>query len=152
MLRYFYENGLIKIMEKQPENWKEAIRFSGEIMKEHQLITDQYVEDIIRDCQEYGPYIVIVPQVALPHSSAESKGVLGTGIGLTVLPESVSFEEGNSDKDAKIFFMLAAKDSSTHMDNIANLSELLMEEDMISDLLSIESMEDFERVLNKHRQ
>lgn len=152
MLRYFYDNGLIKIMKKQPKNWEEAIQFSGEVMKEHQLITDQYVEDIIRDCHEYGPYIVIVPQIALPHSSAESKGVLGTGIGLTILPESVSFEEGNSDKDAKIFFMLAAKDSSTHMDNIAKLSELLMEEDMISDLLTIETMEDFERVLNKHNQ
>ncbi|WP_440896521.1 PTS sugar transporter subunit IIA [Amphibacillus sp. Q70] len=150
MLRYFYDHQLIKIMDKQPKDWEEAIRFSGEIMKEHGLITNQYIEDVIADCHEYGPYIVIIPEVAIPHSSANSKGVLGTGIGLTIMPESVSFEAGNSEKDAKLFFMLAAKDSDSHMKNVSNLSELLMAEDMLPDLLTIKSIEDFERVMSKH--
>ncbi len=150
MLRYFYDNQLIKIMDKQPKNWEEAIRFSGEILKEHHLITDQYIEDIIRDCHEYGPYIVIIPDVAMPHSSAESAGVLGTGIGFTIMPERVSFEEGNPEKDAKLFFTLAAKDADSHMKNIANLSELLMMEDMVPDLLTIETLRDFERIMEKH--
>lgn len=137
-------------MDKQPKDWEEAIRFSGEIMKEHGLITDQYIEDVIDDCHEYGPYIVIIPEVAIPHSSAKSKGILGTGIGFTVMPESVSFEAGNSEKDAKLFFMLAAKDSESHMKNVSNLSELLMAEEMLPDLLTIKSMEDFERVMSKH--
>lgn len=150
MLRYFYDNQLIKIMDKQPKNWEEAIRFSGEILKEHHLITDQYIEDIIRDCHEYGPYIVIIPDVAMPHSSAESAGVLGTGIGFTIMPKRVSFEEGNLEKDAKLFFTLAAKDADSHMKNIANLSELLMMEDMVPDLLTIETLRDFERIMEKH--
>ncbi|WP_207940419.1 PTS system, ascorbate-specific IIA component [Enterococcus sp. DIV2402] len=150
MLRYFYDNQLIKIMDKQPKNWEEAIRFSGEILKEHHLITDQYIEDIIRDCHEYGPYIVIIPDVAMPHSSAESSGVLGTGIGFTIMQKRVSFEEGNPEKDAKLFFTLAAKDADSHMKNIANLSELLMMEDMVPDLLTIETLRDFERIMEKH--
>lgn len=151
MLRYFYDNDLIKIMDKQPKDWEEAIWFSGEIMKEHGLITDQYIKDIIRDCHEYGPYIVILPDIAIPHSSAESKGVLGTGIGFTVLPDRVSFEEGNPEKEAKLFFMLAAKDADAHMENIANLSELLMIDEMIPDLMSIKTKDDYVRVMEKHQ-
>lgn len=150
MLRYFHENNLVKISATQPKDWEEAIWFSGEILKEQELITDQYIKDIIRDCHEYGPYIVIVPHVAMPHSSAESEGVLGTGIGFTIMPEHVTFEEGNAEKDAKLFFTLAAKNADAHMENIANLSEMLMTDGLIEDLLTIETLEDFEQVMKKY--
>ena len=80
MLRYFLENGLINITDKHPQNWEEAIRISGEIMKKNNLVTDEYIDQVIADVKKYGPYIVIVPGVAMPHSSAENSGVLGTGL------------------------------------------------------------------------
>ncbi len=120
--------------KRHQKDWEEAIRLSGEILKQNELITDQYVDQVINDVKEYGPYIVIVPGVAMPHSSAKNEGVLGTGIGFTLLPEAVSFEAGNPEKDAQLFFMLAAKDSAAHMENIANLSDLLMTEGLIADL------------------
>ena len=86
----------------------------------------------------------------MPHSSAESEGVLGTGIGFTIMPERVSFEEGNPEKDAKLFFTLAAKDADSHMQNIANLSELLMMDEMVPDLLEVKTLADFEKVMEKH--
>lgn len=150
MLRYFYDNQLVKIMDKQPKNWEEAIWFSGEIMKERGLITDQYIEDVIRDVHEFGPYIVIVPEVAMPHSSSKNEGVLGTGIGFTIMPNHVSFEEGNSEKNAKLFFMLAAKNSDEHMENIANLSELLMTDGIIEALGKIKNLEDYQRVMEEY--
>lgn len=151
MLQYFYDNDLVKIMDRQPKDWEEAIRFSGEIMKEKNLVSDLYINDVIKDVHEYGPYIVIVPNVAMPHSSAKNEGVLGTGIGFTIMPETVSFEEGNPEKDAKLFFMLAAKDAEAHMKNIGDLSEMLMEDDMISDLMTIKTMEDYVAVMEKHK-
>lgn len=150
MLRYFHDNGLVKIEERVPENWEEAIRFSAEVLKDKSLITDEYVNQVVNDVKEYGPYIVIIPGVAMPHSSAENQGVLGTGIGFTIMPETVSFEENNPEKDAKLFFMLAAKDSEQHMQNIANLSELLMQDGIVEDLMQIKTLEDFESVMNKH--
>lgn len=151
MLQYFYDNGLVKIMDRQPRDWEEAIRFSGEIMKEKGLVSDLYIDDVIRDVKEYGPYIVIVPNVAMPHSSAKNEGVLGTGIGFTIMPEVVSFEADNPEKDAKLFFMLAAKDSEAHMKNIGDLSELLMEDEMIADLMTIKTMDDYRAVMKKHQ-
>lgn len=152
MLRYFYDNKLIRFEEEIPENWEEAIRFSGRVMKNQNLVTDRYIDQVISDVKEYGPYIVIVPGVAMPHSSAKNEGVIGTGIGFTIMPKTVSFEEGNEEKDAKLFFMLAAKDSEAHMQNIANLSDMLMEEDMVDDLMKVRNMEDYVAVMNKHEK
>lgn len=150
MLRYFLENGLVNITDKHPDNWEDAIRISGEVMKKNNLVSDQYIDQVISDVKEYGPYIVIVPGVAMPHSSAENSGVLGTGIGFTIMPKKVSFEDGNPDKDAKLFFMLAAKDHDTHVKNIANLSDMLMEDGMVDDLLKIKTMDDYRDVMKKH--
>ena len=136
MLSYFLENHLINISHKHPKDWQEAIRISGEIMKENNLVTDKY--------------IVIVPGVAMPHSQADSSGVLGTGIGLTIFPEAVSFDRNDPEKDAQLFFMLAAKDNPTHMKNIANLSNLLMEDGMIEDLRKVKSLRDYQEVMQKH--
>ena len=76
MLRYFLENGLVNITDKHRDNWEDAIRISGEVMKDNHLVTDQYIDQVISDVKEYRPYIVIVPGVAMPHSSAENSGVL----------------------------------------------------------------------------
>ena len=150
MLSYFLENHLINISHKHPKDWQEAIRISGEIMKENNLVTDKYIDQVIADVKQYGPYIVIVPGVAMPHSQADSSGVLGTGIGLTIFPEAVSFDQKDPEKDAQLFFMLAAKDNPTHMKNIANLSNLLMEDGMIEDLRKVKSLRDYQEVMQKH--
>ncbi len=150
MLRYFLENGLINITDKHPQNWEEAIRISGEIMKKNNLVTDEYIDQVIADVKKYGPYIVIVPGVAMPHSSAENSGVLGTGIGFTIMPNTVSFEEGNPEKDARLFFMLAAKDHDTHVKNIFKLADMLMEDGMVEDLKKVKNMDDYHEVMAKH--
>lgn len=150
MLRYFLDNNLVRIADQRPKDWREAIRISGQIMKENGLVTDEYIDQVIADVETYGPYIVIVPGVAMPHSSSQNKGVLGTGIGLTIMPESVSFEKDNPEKDAKLFFMLAAKDNRKHMDNIAALSDMLMKDGVLDDLLKIKTMDDYRSVLEKY--
>lgn len=150
MLRYFLDNNLVRFSDKQPHDWEEAIRISGEVMKDNDLVTDQYIDRVIDDVKEYGPYIVIVPGVAMPHSSSENEGVLGTGIGFTIMPGKVAFEEGNPDKEAKLFFMLAAKDHDTHVKNIAKLSDMLMEEDMVNNLLTIKDMDDYKKVMDQY--
>lgn len=150
MLRYFFENHLVNISQKHPKDWQEAIRISGEVMKENNLVTDKYIDQVIEDIKQYGPYIVIVPGVAMPHSQADSSGVLGTGIGLTIFPEKVSFDHNDPDKDAQLFFMLAAKDNKTHMKNIANLSNLLMEDGIIEDLCHVKSLDDYCKIIQKH--
>ncbi|SJZ46390.1 PTS system, ascorbate-specific IIA component [Pilibacter termitis] len=149
MLKYFLENDLVRIVDETPSNWEEAVRLSGENLLEKGIITEKYIEEIIECVKEYGPYIVLVPGVAMPHSSEKSEGVLGTAIAFTKVKEFVSFEEGNEEKQAKLFFTLAAKNAEEHIENISNLSELLMTEGIIESLNEIETMEDYKKVMEK---
>ena len=147
MLTYFQEKDLVRISDQQPANWEEAIRISCDNLIEKEIINQIYVDEVVAAVHKYGPYIVIVPGVAMPQSTDKSEGVFGTAIAFTKFKEKVYFEAGNEEKQAKLFFTLAAKNPDEHMTNIAALSDLLMTDGVIEALENIESITDFEALL-----
>lgn len=113
MLKYFFDYQLIHYPDKEITNWREAIAESCRVLIDKKIIDQTYVEEIIHCVEKYGPYIVIAPQVAMPHSSEKSEGVFGTAISFTKLKQPVRFEseDENEEKTASLFFTLAAKKS-----------------------------------------
>ncbi|MBE4726834.1 PTS sugar transporter subunit IIA [Leuconostoc suionicum] len=148
MLKYFHDNDLVRIYDETPQDWREALRIASENLKEKGIITDAYINEIIKNVEVNGAYIVIVPGVVMPHSLATGPGVLGTGIGFAKFSEMVSFEAGNPEKQGKLFFTLAAKNEEQHLENIQNLMTLLMTDGMIEALSNIETLDDFNQVMN----
>lgn len=149
MLKYFFENDLINYSDKDIVNWKDAVEESCKVLLDKQIINTTYVQEIIDCVEEHGPYIVIVPNVAMPHSSGESKGVFGTAISFTKLKKSVYFND-EDDKKAILFFTLAAKNPEEHIKNIQDLSELLMTEGLIEDLINTNNIDEYKLVMNKY--
>lgn len=147
MLNYFFDNQLIRYCEKQPADWREAIKESCQLLLERNVINQVYVEEVIASVEEFGPYIVIVPGVAMPHSSEQSQGVFGTAISFTKMKEPVIFDENDSEKNASLFFTLAAKNPQEHIQNIANLSDMLMTDGLISALEATNNQLEFEQVM-----
>lgn len=148
MLKYFHDNDLVRIYDETPQDWREALRIASENLREKEIITDAYINEIIKNVEVNGAYIVIVPGVVMPHALATGPGVLGTGIGFAKFSEMVSFEEGNPEKQGKLFFTLAAKNEEQHLENIQNLIALLMTDGMIEALSNIETLDDFNQVMN----
>ena len=148
MLKYFYDNDLIRFCSETPNTWQEAVKLSCQTLLEKEIINQKYVDEIIECVQKYGPYIVIVPGVAMPHSSEDSEGVFGTAISFTKMNDSVVFEEGNPEKNAQLFFTLAAKNSEEHVENISKLSEMLMTEGLIEALMEVTTMEEYQKVMD----
>ncbi len=138
MLREFIENHHCKFANSASD-WKEAIRMSCETLEADGTIEGNYKEDIIKCVEKYGPYIVIMPDVAMPHSQECAKGVNRTAIGFMKLKEAVSFEPGNEEMNARIFFTLASCNPEQHLENMTRLSELLMNEELIEKLKDINS-------------
>lgn len=151
MLTYFLENDLVRYSDKEITDWREAIQESCTSLLEKEIINQTYVDEIIDCVNEHGPYIVIVPEVAMPHSSEKSEGVFGTAISFTKLKKAVAFESEDEDKSAILFFTLAAKNPEEHMNNIQNLSELLMTEGLIEDLVATKTIEDYKKVMEKYK-
>ena len=151
MLREFVEKKHVKFADSAPD-WREAIRMSCEVLEADGTIEENYKEDIIACVEKYGPYIVIAPQVAMPHSSEKSEGVFGTAISFTKLKQPVRFEsEGaNEEKTASLFFTLAAKNLEEHPENIQKLSELLMTDGLVERLISTNSIDDYQVVMAEY--
>ncbi|RDY70627.1 PTS sugar transporter subunit IIA [Halobacillus sp. SY10] len=111
---------------KSVNSWEEAITESAAPLLDDGSITPEYVEDMIENVHKNGPYIVIVPGIAMPHAKNEG-GVVKTGISLLKLEEAVPFPEN---KKVNLLFTLAAEDTSGHLDLISDLSSLLIEDEV----------------------
>lgn len=78
------------------DSWQEAIRTAGALLTETGEIEPQYVEDMIRCVEENGPYIVIVPGVALAHAAPPSPDVAFCA-GMACFDQPVAFHSADND-------------------------------------------------------
>ena len=144
MLTYFWEQELIHYPDKEPVSWQEAIQESCLILLQKHIIDQSYVDEIIQCVETFGPYIIIAPEVAMPHSSEESAGVFGTAISFTKFKQSVTFTGDQEAKTATLFFTLAAQ-------NLQQLMDLLITDGVIADLLETNTPMDFKEVMEKYQ-
>lgn len=149
MLREFVEKKHYKFA-KEAGDWEEAVRMSCESLEADNTVEANYKEDIIACIKKYGPYIIIMPDVAMPHSQEGATGVHKTAIAFMKLEKPVSFEPGDPEKDARLFFTLASCDSQQHLDNMSRLSEILSNEEVVAELLKAEGPEDLLRIQEKY--
>lgn len=145
MLREFVEKKHYKFAEEAGD-WREAIRMSCEVLEADGTVEANYKEDIIACVEKYGPYIVIMPDVAMPHSQECARGVHNTAVSFMKLEQPVSFDEKDPEKDARLFFTLASCNSEQHLANMTRLSELLMNEDVVTALLEARTPEELLKI------
>lgn len=149
MLRDFVESKHYKFAEEAPD-WREAIRMSCESLEADGTVEADYKDQIIACVEKYGPYIVIMPDVAMPHCQEGARGVHKTTIGFMKLEKPVSFDEGDPEKDARLFFTLASCNSDQHLENMTRLSAVLMNDDVVRELLDAKGPEDLLRIQEKY--
>lgn len=118
-------------------DWKEAIQLASEPLIQGEQIEPRYVAKMIKDVEEFGPYVVISPGVAIPHSRPEN-GVNQLGMSLLKLEKGVSFGEKG---DVNLIFILATIDNSLHLKALAQLSEILSDETKTEKLFECEDKE-----------
>lgn len=149
MLRKIFQNKHYKFA-KEASSWQEAIHMSCEPLLKDGSINENYVQSIISCIEEYGPYIVIIPNVAMPHSQITEDGVNKTAISFMKLEKPVSFVEGDSEKDAIIFFTVASCDKEQHMENIVMLASIFENNELIKELIKIEKPEELISLQEKY--
>jgi len=128
------------------DSWEDAIRLSCGPLEKDGTVDQTYADEIIACVRKHGPYIVIVPGLAMPHSTENAVGVHGTDIGFMKLAEPISFEEGNPAKDASVFFTLASIDSDAHLENMQRLYTVLTNEEVLAELQNVKGPEDLIRL------
>jgi len=149
VLRSFVEKKHYKFAASAPD-WKEAIRMGCESLEADGSVTADYKESIIASVEKNGPYIVLMPNVAMPHSQDGAAGVNKTSVSFMKLEKPVSFDENDPEKDAQLFFTLASANPDEHLANMMKLSEMLMNQDVVDALLTAKTPEDLLQIQEKY--
>ena len=119
------------------KDWKEAIRTASDPLFKKGTIHQDYVEAMINNVLEMGPYIVVAPRIALAHARPE-QGVNQLGISLLCLKERVSFsKEGRH--DVNLIIVLAAVNSETHLKVLSQLASLLSDDEGLRSIFQANS-------------
>ncbi|MCE7791770.1 PTS sugar transporter subunit IIA [Salipaludibacillus sp. CUR1] len=136
--------------QEEVTDWREAIKVSAEPLLKQGKITENYIQAMIDNIDNLGPYILIAPNVALPHARPEA-GVNERGIALTVFKKDVEFPAGTDNKSdtARLFICLAATDSETHLNFLKGISSWIEDEKFINRLLETESQEETNDIINE---
>jgi ascorbate PTS system EIIA or EIIAB component len=149
MLREFVDKKHYLFVDKI-DTWQEAIKLSCKPIQKDGTVDESYAQSIIDCVTKYGPYIIIMPGVAMPHSQENARGVNKTAISFMKVEEPVHFDLNDSEKDARLFFTLASCDPEQHIENIKKLSEMLMNEDLVNELKEATSTEDLLAIQEKY--
>ena len=91
------------------EKWEDAVEAACKPLIEEGVIEEEYVNSIVSSIKNFGPYIVIAPNISIPHAQ-EGKGVNETAICFMRTEEPVHFSD-DPEHDARLFFVLASTDN-----------------------------------------
>lgn len=119
-------------LQVDPAQWDVLIRRSAALLERDRVIDARYVDAVFDSIRRNGSYMVIVPRVLLAHARPE-EGALGTGLSL-VTPRTDAPLDGDPAMPIRMFFTLAATDSETHLDLIAHLATVLVDEQLLAEL------------------
>lgn len=113
-------------LDVEAKDWREAIRISGDLLYRAGKIEKDYIDDMIQIVEKLGPYIVIIPGMALAHARPDEKKVKELGLSLVRLKDPVSFGHEKNDP-VKIVLGLATRDKNSHIGLLREVTCLLKE-------------------------
>ena len=128
-------------------DWQDAVRQAGRLLVEAGIAEEQYIDAMIEMVKEYGPYILVAPGIAMPHSHAYN-GVKDNGISFLKLDEPVIFP-GREDNGITLVIALAALDNSSHMSVMSGVACTLLDDDERLYIMGLEDADEIYRVMNR---
>lgn len=90
--------------------WEEAVKLAVNPLVRSGAVEERYYDAILRVTNEFGPYYLLMPGMAMPHARPED-GVKEDAFSLITLNNPVTFSDG---KEAKVLIALAATSSEIH--------------------------------------
>lgn len=126
------------------DNWRDAVHAACQPLLADGTIEPEYPVAIVNKIEELGPYIVIAPDICIPHAQ-EGVGVNDTAVCFMKTEKPVSFSD-DGEHDARLFFVLASVDNSVHLENLSELAERLSDEEYVAKILAANTPEELVKI------
>ena len=128
----------VQIVEKV-DSWEESVRVAVQPLVDQGYVESRYIDGIIDNAKEFGPYFVICPDLALLHARPD-QGVLKRQLAVTVLREPVRFKEEGP--DVRVLVTLAATDADGHIEVMRRLATMFCDPDNITTIAEAPSADE----------
>ena len=121
-------------LDVECDDWQEAIRLAAKPLLDAGYIEERYIQAMIANIDENGPYVVLSPGFALPHEGLD-RGSVKVGMNLIRLKHPVPFGADEFDP-VEFVCCLSAIDHKTHLKAFFNLVNMLVDEKFKEELRS----------------
>ncbi len=126
--------------EEEVSTWEDAITKSSKPLLDKGFIEQSYVDAMIDSVKEHGPYIVIAPNIALPHARPEA-GSNKVGFSILKLDKPVAFSK-EDDHKAQLLIALSCVDSTTHLEILQSIVTILSDEEKNNAIFNAKKVEE----------
>lgn len=110
-------------IRQQAKDWEDAVKSACSVLTEAGDVTDEFTRSAIQSVQKAGPYIVIMPGVALVHGEV-GKGVKRLSMSMVTLENEVYFHHPSNDP-VRLVLCLAPVDNWSHIQALRGILNLL---------------------------
>ena len=133
------------LIKESVDDRSAAIEIAGDLLVQSGKAKPSYVTSMLEAVESFGPYIVIAPGIALAHGKP-SEDVIETGLSLLVLKQAIEFQHSQNDP-VQLVFGLAATDHESHIETMAELAEVLSDQQWVNSLLTSSDSEQIRLLL-----
>lgn len=141
-----YRDHLIRI--DKDIMWDEAIRLASVPLLKTNIITENYINEMIGLVRDYGPYIVIKNRIAIAHAKTEA-GANALGTALLINKKNIQFED---DLNIHYLFVISSLNPKEHLQILKDISMLASDDIDLNALLDKnvdEIMEFIKKMVNR---
>lgn len=135
-------------LDRECEDWREAVRASGDLLVKTDSVTDEYVEAIVAAVEDLGPYIVLAPGIAIAHARPED-GALALGFSFVRLATPIEFGSKHNDP-VEFVFAFASPDKEQHLSALAALADFIESGSNLERLRTAPSAEEVFNVIKEN--
>lgn len=128
----------VQIVERV-DTWEESVHVAVQPLVDQGYVESAYIDGIISNAKEFGPYFVLCPDLALLHARPD-QGVLKQQLAVTVLREPIRFKEEGP--DVRLLVTLAATDANGHIDVMRQLAVMFGDPDNIAKIVEAPTADD----------
>lgn len=137
-------------LKAECSNWEEAISTGVEILIERGSVEYSYKQAIIQKLKELGPYMVVAPNVILPHARPED-GVNKTSLSLVTLKNPINFGSENNDP-VKLIITIASVNNTEHIKFLSQIVDLLRNKEDLKKIFNANSKQEIIDILKKYNK
>lgn len=117
------------LAEGKARTWREAIVEAGNLLLRDGCISEEYIEDMLAVVEEFGDYILFIPNSIFPHAKS-SHTTLQTAFAVVCYPKPISLNQIQFQR----VIAFCSRDGQEHLDFLVHITEKLKNHKMLLQL------------------